>query len=103
MVKREKLLEDIFFTAVWNGVQITCGSEYRHAIRRVSIVQPLLIYFSLRISYSLNGGLYQNGTKIIFFPLVNFGSEWTARAKLILSDLDTTLFTALHTYDVNIA
>ena len=90
------------FTAVWNGVQITCGSEYRHAIRRVSIVQPLLIYFSLRISYSLNGGLYQNGTKI-FFPLVNFGSEWTARAKLILSDLDTTLFTALHTYDVNIA
>ena len=27
-----------FFTAVWNGVQITCGSEYRHAIPRVSIV-----------------------------------------------------------------
>lgn len=32
------------------GVQITCGSEYRHAIRRVSIIQPSLFYFSLRIS-----------------------------------------------------
>ena len=39
-----------FFTAVWNGVQITCGSVYRHAIRRVSIIQPSLFYLSYRIS-----------------------------------------------------
>ena len=56
-----------FFAAVWNGVQITCGSEYRQAIRRVSIFQPSLFYFSLRISKSLNGGLYQSGTNPIFF------------------------------------
>ena len=37
------------FIAVWNGVQITCGSKYRHAIRRLSITQPSLFYFSLRI------------------------------------------------------
>ena len=37
-----------FFTAVWNGVQTTCGSEYRHAICRVSIIQPSLFYFSLQ-------------------------------------------------------
>ena len=30
------------------------------------------------------GGLYQNGTNLIFFPLVNFGCGWTARAKLLL-------------------
>ena len=40
----------IFFTAVWNGAQITCGSKYRHAIRRVAIIQPSVFYFSLRIS-----------------------------------------------------
>ena len=38
------------FTAVWKGVQIICVSEYRHAIRRVSIIQPSLFYASLRIS-----------------------------------------------------
>ena len=30
----------IFFTAVWHGMQFICGSEYRYAIRRVSIIQP---------------------------------------------------------------
>ena len=39
-----------FFTAVWNGVQTTCGSEDRHAICHVSIIQPSLFYFSLRLS-----------------------------------------------------
>ena len=48
--EEEENYENIFFTAVWNGVQITCGTEYRHAIRRVSIIQPSLFYFSLRIS-----------------------------------------------------
>ena len=56
-----------FFTAVSNGVQIACGSKYRHAIRRVSIIQTSLFYFSLLISYSLNGDLYQNGKNLIFF------------------------------------
>ena len=37
----------IFFTAVWNGVQITCGSEYRHAIPRVSIVISHFVFHSL--------------------------------------------------------
>ena len=37
---------------------------------------------------------------LFFFPLVNFGSGWTARAMLLLSGLDMTLFTALHTSDV---
>ena len=59
----EKWWEYIFFTAVWNGVQITFG----HAIHRVSIIQLSLFYFSLRISESLNGGLYQNGTNLISF------------------------------------
>ena len=36
-----------------------------------------------------------------FFSLVNFGSGWTARAKLLLSSLDMTPFTASHTYDVS--
>ena len=40
----------MFFTAVWNGVQITCGSEYKQAMHRVSIIQPSLFYFLLRIS-----------------------------------------------------
>ena len=40
----------IFFTAVWNGTQITCGSKYRHTIRRFAIIQPSVFYFSLRIS-----------------------------------------------------
>ena len=31
------------FTAVWNGVQITCDSEYREPIRRLSIIQPFII------------------------------------------------------------
>ena len=30
----------IFFTAVWHGMQFIYGSEYRYAIRRVSIIQP---------------------------------------------------------------
>ena len=30
----------IFFTAVWHGMQLICGSEYGYAIRRVSIIQP---------------------------------------------------------------
>ena len=38
--------------------------------------------------------------KSYFFPLVNFGSGWTARVMLLLSGLDMTLFTALHTSDV---
>ena len=50
MVKRENCGNIYIFTAVWNGVQITRGSEYGHAIRRVSIIQPSLCYFSLRIS-----------------------------------------------------
>ena len=98
---RRKNDENIFFTAVSNSVQITCGTQYRHAIRRVSIIQPSLFYFSLRISYSLNGALYQNGTNLIFIPLVDFGSSWKARTKLLLSGLDMTLFTALHTCDMS--
>ena len=50
MVKRKNYGNIYFFTAVWNGVQIIYGSEYKHAIRRVSIIQPSLFYFSLRIS-----------------------------------------------------
>ena len=44
MVKRKNCGNIYIFTAVWNGVQITCGSEYRHTIRRVSIIQPSLFY-----------------------------------------------------------
>ena len=48
MVERKKLLDYVFFfTAVWNGVQITCGSEYRHAIPRVSIVISHFVFHSL--------------------------------------------------------
>ena len=50
MVKRKNRRNIYIFTAVWNGVQIICGSKYRHAIRRVSIIQPSLFYFSLSIS-----------------------------------------------------
>ena len=50
MVRKNKLWEYIFFTAVWNGVQITCDSEYREPIRRLSIIQPSLFNFSLRSS-----------------------------------------------------
>ena len=49
MVKRKNCRNIYILTAVWNGMQIICGSEYRHAIRHVSIIQPLLFYFSLRI------------------------------------------------------
>ena len=79
-----------FFKAVWNGVQITCG---------VSIIQPSLFsltsYFIVSKRWPISGW-----DKFYFFPLVNFGSGWTARAKLLLSGLDMTLFTALHMCDV---
>ena len=35
----------IIIIIIWNGAQITCGSKYRNAIRRVSIIQPSLFYF----------------------------------------------------------
>ena len=38
---------------------------------------------------------------ISFFSLVNFGSSWTAGTKLLLSGLDLTLFTDLHTCNVS--
>ena len=37
MVKGKKYGNTYLFTAVWNGMQITRGSECRHAIQRVSI------------------------------------------------------------------
>ena len=36
--QEEKII--YFFTAVWHGMQFTRGSQYRYAIRRVSIIQP---------------------------------------------------------------
>ena len=36
MVKREKKNS----ITAWHGMQFTCGSEDRYAIRRVSIIQP---------------------------------------------------------------
>ena len=57
-------------------------------------------FISHFVFQSLNGGLYHNGTNLIFFPQEKFGSGWTARAMLLLSGLDMTLFTALHTSDV---
>ena len=50
MVKRKNCGKIYIFTAIWNNVQIIRGSEYRHSIRRVSIIQPSLIYFSPHIS-----------------------------------------------------
>lgn len=35
--RKKKLWEYIFFTAVWSGVQITCGSEFGHALWKVLI------------------------------------------------------------------
>ena len=97
MVKKKKMVIHFFYSCLeWHANY----SEYWHAIRRVSITRPSLFYFSLRISQSLNGGLYQKGTNT-FFPLLNFGSSWTARAKLLLSGLDITLITALHTCNVS--
>ena len=37
MVKGKNMGIHIVFIAVWNGMQITRGSEYRHVIHRVSI------------------------------------------------------------------
>ena len=36
--QEEKII--YFFTTVWHGMQFTRGSQYRYAIRRVSIIQP---------------------------------------------------------------
>ena len=75
-----------------HGMQFICGSEYRYAIRRVSIIQPFLeksilfltLYFSL---------LMVACTRIkekFFSPL---GNGWTASAKLLLSCLNMTPYT----------
>ena len=78
----------IFFTAVWNGMQITRGSEYRHAIHRVSIFN-LHYFISHFVLHSLLMVAYIRMEKktSFFLSLVNFGSGWTARAKLLLSVL----------------
>ena len=112
MVRKNKLWEYIFFTAVWNGVQITCDSEYREPIRRLSIIQPSLFNFSLRSSYSLNSGLYQNGKN--FFFACKFRQQPNREGEIhsgtfvhtyvhtyIRSGLDMTPFTTLHTCDVS--
>ena len=39
--------------------------------------------------------------KSYFSPRVNFGCSWTAETNLLVSGLDMTLFTALHTCDVS--
>ena len=77
MVKRKKLMGTyIFFTAVWNGVQITCDNLYSKVVTGniVSKWWPITEW-----------------NKSYFFPLVNFGSSWTARMTLLLSGLDMTL------------
>ena len=38
---------------------------------------------------------------LFFFPLVNYGSNWTAGKNLLLSGLDMTLFTAVHMCDIS--
>ena len=77
MVKRKKFMGIyIFFTAVWNGVQITCDNLYSEVVTGniVSKWWPITEW-----------------NKSYFFPLVNFGSSWTARMTLLLSGLDMTL------------
>ena len=99
MVKRKNCGNIYIFTAVWNGVQITCGSEYRHTIRRVSIIQPSLFYFSLRISQSLNGDLYQNRTNLFFFSARKFRQHRTAIYTPHDFQSDFEILNNLRTYD----
>ena len=74
----------IFFTAVWNGVQITHGSEHRHAIHCVSIFNLFIILFVT--SYYIVSKWWPASEwkkKTLFFALANFSSGWTARAKFV--------------------
>ena len=65
----------IFFTVVWNGVQITCGSEYRYDLRSVAfrlfnryfVSHPYFVVFKWWPMTEWN--------KFYFFSLVNFGSS----------------------------
>ena len=84
------------FKAVWNGVQITCGSEYRRFVYSTFAILFLTSYFIVYKCWPIS-----EWNKSYFFPLVNFDSSWTARANLLLSGLDMALFTVVHTCDVS--
>ena len=55
-------------------MQITCGSEYSYAIRRVSLIQPSLFYFSLRI-------LFNSEWNKPFFPTPKFRQQLDSKGK----------------------
>ena len=69
-----------FFTAVWNGVQITCG--YRRAIRRVSMIQALF-YFSLRISLVSKMVAYIRMEQILFYSARKFRQQLDSEGQVV--------------------
>ena len=77
---REKNYGNVFFTAVWNGVQITCG--YRRAIRRVSMIQALF-YFSLRISLVSKMVAYIRMEQILFYSARKFRQQLDSEGQVV--------------------
>ena len=73
MVKRKKLWEYIYFLQLFG---MACDNLYSKVVTGniVSKWWPITEW-----------------NKSYFFPLVNFGSSWTARMTLLLSGLDMTL------------
>ena len=91
----------IFFTAVWNGMQITRGSEYRHAIHRVSIFN-LHYFISHFVLHSLLMVAYIRMEKKTFFSFARkFRQRLDSEGEVVTFSLDMTLFTASHTCDVS--
>ena len=101
MVKRKKLWEHIFFYSclewranyLWLWIQTCYLSRFDYS---TFVVLFLTSYFIVS-----NWWPIRKWNKSYFFPLVNFGSSWAAGTKLLLSGLDMTLFTTLHTCDVS--
>ena len=89
----------IFFTAVWNGTQITCDYLQTYDPTRCDYSTFRILFLTSYFIVSKWWLIAEWNKSCFFFPLVNFGISWTA--KKLLSGLDVTLFTSLHTYDVS--
>ena len=102
MVKRKKLWEHIFFYSclewranyLWLWIQARYLSPFDYS---TFVVLFLTSYFIFS-----NWWPIREWNKSYFFPLVNLGSSWAAGTKLLLSGLDMTLFTTLHTVTYHI-
>ena len=100
MVKRKKIWEHISFLQLF-GMAYKSPVALNKDMRSVAFRYSTFIILSLTSYFIVSKWWPITEWNISFFSLVNFGSSWTAGTKLLLSGLDLTLFTALHTCNVS--